>query len=67
VLLPAEGWKNALAELNTLHEREQILDRDLVKIDMRLADRLVFRLQPDAAKARKEQVEERMKRSWHKT
>jgi len=53
ILLPEQEWQSALAELYELQARREILDRELVQIDMRLADRLVVRLNPDTAGVRR--------------
>ncbi len=67
VLLPADDWQDALAALNTLQLEKSILDRDLVQIDMRLPDRLVLRLDSEAADVRRTTIENALKRDWHKT
>ncbi len=67
VLLPEEGWKEALVELDGLQQNRGILDRELVHIDMRLPDRLVLRLPSDDAQERQEYLEKLLKRDWHRT
>lgn len=58
VLLPAEGWRDALLDLQKMHDEKQLLDREILKIDMRLADRVVLRLDEDAASERRSLFEE---------
>ena len=67
VLLPEADWQVALSELQNLHKSKELLDRDIVQIDMRLADRLVIKLDPDAAEIRKTAIQKSLKRDWHKT
>ncbi len=63
ILLPEVEWQSALGELYELQARWEILDRDLVQIDLRLADRLVVRMRPDTAQIRRAEVEEAIKQS----
>ena len=49
---PIDAWKT----LENLEANEQILSRDLLVIDLRIADRLVVRLSPDGQKAIKRNV-----------
>ncbi len=48
ILLPADRPRAALDEVLLLHDVQQILDRDLVRIDMRNPARTVVQLTPDA-------------------
>ncbi|MDG4647682.1 cell division protein FtsQ/DivIB [Roseibacterium sp. SDUM158017] len=48
ILLPAESPRAALDEILLLHDVQQILDRDLVRIDMRNPARTSVQLTPDA-------------------
>lgn len=48
IALPAEDPAAALARLIELDQRDQLLSRDLVLIDLRQPDRLVLRLAPGA-------------------
>lgn len=50
VLLPADGAAGAWAELARLERSSAILKRDVQAIDMRLPDRLVIRVIPEAPK-----------------
>lgn len=50
VRLPETGIEDALARLAKLNAREQLLDRDLVAIDLRMSDRLVVQPTPGARK-----------------
>ncbi len=54
VRLPENDVGNALAALSQLDKEDRLFSRDIVAIDMRLADRLTVRLSEDAAKAREE-------------
>jgi cell division protein FtsQ len=47
VMLPGENQDNALARLQALQQRMQILDRPVQDIDLRLADRVVVRPRPE--------------------
>jgi len=67
VLLPEFDWQYALNDLQELHERKEILNRDILQIDMRLPDRLVLKLDPELAEVRKTAIEKSLKRKWHKT
>ncbi len=67
VLLPEANWQVALSELQNLQEKKELLDRDVVQVDMRLADRLVIKLDPDAAEIRKIAIQKSLQRDWHKT
>lgn len=49
VMLPGENQDNALARLQALQQRMQILDRPVQDIDLRLADRVVVRPRPKPA------------------
>lgn len=57
VLLPEQGWREALHELQQLQRNTNILERDIKQIDMRLKDRLVVKLPQTMAKQRREQLE----------
>ena len=52
VKLPEAGEDRAIATLAALEDKDGILARDIVAIDMRLADRLVVQLSPEADSAR---------------
>ena len=67
VLLPEADWQVALSELEGLQASKELLDRDILQIDMRLADRLVIKLDPEAAEIRKTAIQKALKRDWHKT
>lgn len=49
VKLPADDPVDALSRIMALHYGDEILDRDLAVIDMRLPDRPVLRMTPEAA------------------
>jgi len=51
VLLPEGQEEAALARLAELHQRQNLMDRPLVAIDLRLPDKLVLRLPPGPAPA----------------
>lgn len=54
VMLPEGPEAGQLAELDRMRAQENLFERDLVRVDMRLRDRLVLRLSPDAAERRRE-------------
>ena len=54
VRLPADGAAAAWHRLAELARRDDILERDIVSIDLRLADRLIVRLAPGAASRRRD-------------
>ena len=54
IRLPENDIGNALAALSKLDKEDRLFSRDIVAIDMRLADRLTVQLSEDAAKAREE-------------
>ena len=66
ILLPETEWQSALGELYELQARREILDRDLMQIDLRLADRLVVRMQPDTAQSRRIEIEKLATSAGHK-
>lgn len=51
VALPEDAPEDAWHRLAALDRSDRLLERDITQVDMRLADRLVLRLSPDAAKA----------------
>ncbi|GIL01055.1 MAG: cell division protein FtsQ [Alphaproteobacteria bacterium] len=63
VLLPEFEISAGLAELARLVREESAFDRAIESIDLRLADRTVLRLSPEAAEARKETIEQRIKQA----
>lgn len=62
VKLPERGLEVALAELEAMERVENILARDVVSVDMRLADRLVVQLTSEGAERRAAFVEERARK-----
>jgi cell division protein FtsQ len=52
VKLPEENEDQAIADLVRLEHEKGLLERDIATVDMRISDRLVMELTPDAAKAR---------------
>lgn len=62
IRLPENDVGNALAALSKLDKEDRLFSRDIVAIDMRLADRLTVRLSEDAAKAREEQFKKAAKK-----
>jgi cell division protein FtsQ len=54
IKLPEQDVGKALAELSRLDKEDKLFSRDIVAVDMRLADRLVVQLSDDAAKARED-------------
>ncbi len=49
VKLPAEKSAEALKQIMALHYAQELLDRDLAVIDMRLPERPALRMNPEAA------------------
>jgi cell division protein FtsQ len=62
VRLPENDIGNALAALSKLDKEDRLFSRDIVAIDMRLADRLTVRLSEDAAKAREDLFKDKSKK-----
>jgi cell division protein FtsQ len=52
VKLPEEGADSALATLVQLEQKKGVFERDITSLDMRLSDRVVVELSPDAQKER---------------
>jgi cell division protein FtsQ len=50
-----------MAELDEFDGSQQVLERDILAIDLRLTDRMTVQLTPDAAQRRKKAVEARAK------
>ena len=63
VLLPETDWKTTLSQLYSLQAQREVLDRDIVQLDMRLPDRLIVRLQPEAARNRSKLIQESLERA----
>ena len=53
VNLPEEGAAEAWARLAEIEARQGVMSKDIVAIDMRLPDRLVVRMTPEAAERRR--------------
>jgi cell division protein FtsQ len=63
IRLPETEVAGALEHLVTLDREAKLLTRDIVVIDMRLADRVTVRLSEKAAQAREEHLKELLKKS----
>jgi cell division protein FtsQ len=61
VKLPERGEAQALAELAAMDRDQDIFDRDIAAIDMRLADRITIRLTPESLERRQAAIEKRAK------
>ncbi|RWF13933.1 MAG: cell division protein FtsQ, partial [Mesorhizobium sp.] len=61
VKLPEDGEDQALAELVKLDRDNGLLTRDIAAVDMRLSDRLVVELSPEAATQREAALSEKPK------
>lgn len=61
VRLPEEGAVEAAAEVARMDRNLGLLSRDILAVDMRLGDRMVIRLTPDAVVRRDAAVKERAK------
>lgn len=59
VKLPEEGEDRAIADLVRMDRESGLLTRDVVAVDMRIADRLAIELSPDAMKARQAMLKQR--------
>ncbi|MDB5592745.1 cell division protein FtsQ/DivIB [Enterovirga sp.] len=62
VRLPEEGAVAAMTRLVRLEREAAILSKDVLTIDLRMADRVVVRLTEEAAAARAEAVKKRLQR-----
>ncbi len=61
VKLPERGIEVAISELITLDRNHGLLSRDIKSVDMRLVDRLVIGLTPEAATRRNANLKDRLK------
>jgi cell division protein FtsQ len=61
VRLPEHGPDRALTALAEMQAKEGIIDRDILAIDMRIADRIALRLGADAVAARAEAAKKKKK------
>jgi cell division protein FtsQ len=59
VRLPELGAAQAMARLVKLEEEQKILEKDVLAIDLRIADRVVVRLSEEAAVARAESLKKK--------
>jgi len=59
VRLPEKGAADALARLVKLETEQKILEKDVLAIDLRMADRVVVRLTEEAALARAESLKKK--------
>jgi cell division protein FtsQ len=59
VRLPEKGASDALARLVKLENEQKILEKDVLAIDLRMADRVVVRLTEEAALARAESLKKK--------
>lgn len=64
IRLPEQNETAALDELVALEARHGLFARDIETVDMRLADRLVVKLAPDAAMAREAAMKERLGKNY---
>jgi cell division protein FtsQ len=62
IRLPEHDVSNALATLSKLDQEDHLFSRDIVAIDMRLADRLTVQLSDAAAKAREDLLKKSTKK-----
>jgi cell division protein FtsQ len=61
IKLPERDMDRAMAELAEFDNSQQVLERDILAIDLRLTDRTTVQLTADAAERRKKAVEARAK------
>jgi|GEM_PF-1053278 len=50
IQLPEKGWKKAITNLEELHKKSNLLNKDLELIDMRVPPQIILRLKSDLAK-----------------
>ena len=62
VRLPERGAADALARLVKLEREQKILEKDVLAIDLRMADRVVVRLTEEAASARADALKQKKMR-----
>src|ERR1700761_919400 len=62
IRLPEHDVGNALATLSKLDQEDHLFSRDIVSIDLRLADRLTVQLSDDPAKAREDALKKTTKK-----
>ena len=67
VRLPEADPEEALARLADVEAKERILARDIVMIDLRLPDRLIVRLSPEAAQQQQQQQQQRERKPGKST
>lgn len=61
IKLPEHRMDRAMAELAQFNREQQVLERDILAVDLRLEDRTTVQLTPDAVERRKKAVEARAK------
>nr|WP_306431177.1 cell division protein FtsQ/DivIB [Rhizobium sp. L1K21] len=61
IKLPEDNLARAMHVLSTLEDDQQLLERDIAAVDLRLEDRTTIELTPDAAERRTKAVAERAK------
>ena len=61
VKLPEDGEDQAIADLVRMDHENGLLARDIAAVDMRLSDRLVVELTPEAATQREAALNEKLK------
>lgn len=64
VKLPERGVDAALAELVAMDRAEQLFSRDVVAVDMRLADRIFVRLSHEAAEQRADVLKKKLGKQY---
>jgi cell division protein FtsQ len=62
VRLPEEGADKALASLSALEASDGVIEKDILAIDLRLPDRVAFRLGAEAAAGRAEMLAKQKKK-----
>ena len=62
VSLPEDNAPEAVARLARLEREQRILDKDVLALDLRIADRIVVRLTEDAAATRADAIKKRPQR-----
>lgn len=67
IRLPEENPTAALAKVADLNRSKRLLDRDIVAVDMREADRILIKLSDAAADQRREMLKSRVKKKASET
>ena len=61
IMLPETGVEKSLSRLSDMASQDRLLERQIDVVDMRLADRVTFRMSAEAAEERATLVADRLK------